>query len=80
MRRLGIGGLRTSFTSPCPRDLFPPIGHADGLTQPIQELLLAVIVAPAPALEELDEMRLSPLGKRVPFVRDFIEGMSRGTS
>jgi hypothetical protein len=31
-------------------------------------------------LEKLDEMRPSPLGERVPFVRDFIEGMSGGAS
>jgi hypothetical protein len=80
MRRLGIGVLHSRVSCPCLRDFFPPIAHADGLAQALEELLLAVIVPPASALEKLDEMRLSPLGKRVPFVRDFIEGMPRGTS
>jgi hypothetical protein len=80
MRNLGIGVLRSHAGCCCPRDFFPAIAHADGFAQAIEELLPAVVVPPPPALEKLDEMRPSPLGERVPFVRDFIEGMSGGTS
>ena len=80
MRNLGIGVLRSRAGCCCPRDFFPAIAHADGFAQTLEELLLAVVMPPPPALEKLDEMRVSPLGKRVPFVRDLIEGMSGGTS
>ena len=51
----------------------PGLGGADGVAHAMEELLLRVIMLPAPAVVELDEMRAPALGEVAPFLRDLIE-------
>lgn len=55
------------------RDPRPSLAQADGFAQAVEELLFAVIVLPAPAVVELEEVRASALGENAPFLRDLIE-------
>ena len=56
-------------------NLGPALAHPDGLAQGIEKLLLAVIMLPAAAVEELDQMGAPALGKNAPFLRDLVECM-----
>ena len=55
------------------RNLRPSLAQAERFAQTLEELLFAVIVLPAPAVVELEEVRASALGKNPPFLRDLVE-------
>ena len=66
---LGRGFLRRR------RNLSPSLAHLDRVAHAIEELLLAVIMLPAPAVVQLEKMGLPTLGQGAPFVRDLVECM-----
>ena len=50
------------------RDLGPSLAQSDGLAHTMKELLLAVIMLPAPAVIELEKMCAPALGKGAPSI------------
>src|SRR5262245_60349073 len=74
----GAGLLGEDFIRRARSDLDPPLGQADRLAHVIDELFLAVIAFPAPAVVKLDEVRTPTLGQGAPFLRDAIERIGIG--
>ena len=68
---------RRGFVHRRRRDLGPSRTQADGFAQMVEESRFTVIVPPAPAATQLEEMGASALGKSAPLLRDLIECMGR---
>src|SRR5262249_18428203 len=69
----GLHLLGEDFIRRGRRDLRPSPTQPDGLTQALGELLFAVVVPPAAALVELDEIGTAFIGERAPFQRNLLE-------
>ena len=59
------------------RALGPSLREANGLAHAIEELVFAVVMLPAPAGIELQEMRASTLGEDAPFLGNRVKCMRR---
>src|SRR4029453_322692 len=59
------------------RDLGPSRAQADGFAQTVEELRFTVVMPPAAAATQLEEMRAPALGKSAPLLRDLVECMGR---
>jgi hypothetical protein len=68
---------RRGFVRRRRRDLGPSRAQADGFAQTGEELRFTIVVPPAPAATQLEEMRASALGESAPFLRDLVECMGR---
>jgi hypothetical protein len=66
-------GRRRGFVHRRRRDLGPSRAQADGFAQTVEELRFTVIVPPAPAATQLEEMCTPALGKSAPLLRDLVE-------
>src|SRR6266852_6660434 len=75
-RRLLDRGRRFALLGPR-RNHGPALGDGDGLAHLNEELLIGVVMLPAPALVEIEMMVAPPLGDVSPFQRDAFP-VSRG--
>jgi hypothetical protein len=81
-RRRALSRIRKFWSLLCPSfgrgergDLRPAFAQADCFIQSIKELLLAVIVPPASAVLQFEEVLATALGEYAPPVRDLLECM-----
>lgn len=55
------------------RDLGPSLAQLHGFAHAMEKLRFAVVMLPAPAAMEVEEMRASALGEKAPFLRNLVE-------
>lgn len=69
----GAGRRRGDLARGRRRDLGPSLAQLDGFAHAMEKLRFTVVMLPAPAAMEVEEMRASALGEKAPFLRDLVE-------